>query len=965
MAAAGVVLGQTAKRCPGGENQCSLHGACMINRLGNYVCNCQWGYTGTDCAQKMCPHGFDPVRSETQVEKKLRLQIHTKPGAATGNHVILQFHGHTVEMELASVTSEHCTMIFRRFHNLGDVSCVRTATSGPTLLYEFDITLNSFPIYPVMNNIYFHDGNPLSSAFSCESDRADITCSFTSLTDTNVKAYLPCSDHGACNSKSGLCACEPGFYGVHCGHSQDSADALQGIAPGPFFTGNLLRLAAARLPDASFNLIKIDVAGSPVFTMDGRGQTTLHRGSLTVEALRTDHAEVLGDLTLRQASLTVLDGHVHIKKSLAARERPAFAIDAGVVTDDMTCTVDELGELLRVAFNDEPLLSLKASGVLSTHSVGIEHTLSVGGATAVHSTLAVGGAATIHHGLKVHDGGLQVLSGGAAITGATVVASDERGGTSEPTLHVTGNSDGSRIRLSQPGNGEAAFLTCARGDKTVFGISATGATTVHAGGLVVESGGVNVAAGGQTIQSGGLEILSGGLHVAAGPVRIDSSLAFDGGLVVNGSESATPSLDVKARHAHFSGSVLRIDASSVELAASMGFELLTAVTAGGSVFAVDDRGNLTTAGSVVAGGSLVAHGPLVAETQALFRPTRVVAAKELHLPCTHSYVQVLGDGQRHRDNRQTIATAGATYGQLLVVQNADDDALVSLKIPPRSSALFVFDGQAWQTLTATEFDTTQLSDVQELTAAADLNIGNHMFTAKSVQVAGRTAGQLAWYGKGGILSGDESLAFDAPTKTLSAHQLKVAQLSGKIDMTNSELRGVDIIGGQLRGINLSALTLEVVGEMFVESNAFVGGWLTVDGQVMGSGSYVDSSDARFKTNVTALVDPLERLQQLRGVEYNYRADAYPAKHFSLEREIGFIAQEVEAVLPQVVSTDASGYKYVAYARIVPVAVEAIKAQASTIDALAATVAALQDQVHHLTQLVEQQQVLLAAITRAV
>ncbi|CAK4633503.1 unnamed protein product [Aphanomyces euteiches] len=144
---------------------------------------------------------------------------------------------------------------------------------------------------------------------------------------------------------------------------------------------------------------------------------------------------------------------------------------------------------------------------------------------------------------------------------------------------------------------------------------------------------------------------------------------------------------------------------------------------------------------------------------------------------------------------------------------------------------------------------------------------------------------------------------------------------------------------------MSAMVLEVTGEMYVESNAYVGGGLVVDGQVMGSGSYLDSSDMRFKTNITALpMDPLEALMQLQAVEYNYDTEAFPKKHFTPTREIGFLAQEVESVLPQVVETDKDGYKYVAYAHLLPVVVEAMKQQAKEIHDLRARLAALEERL---------------------
>lgn len=39
-------------RCPGVDNQCSLHGACVLSRQGSFVCNCEWGFTGDDCATR-------------------------------------------------------------------------------------------------------------------------------------------------------------------------------------------------------------------------------------------------------------------------------------------------------------------------------------------------------------------------------------------------------------------------------------------------------------------------------------------------------------------------------------------------------------------------------------------------------------------------------------------------------------------------------------------------------------------------------------------------------------------------------------------------------------------------------------------------------------------------------------------------------------------------------------------------
>jgi len=68
--------------------------------------------------------------------------------------------------------------------------------------------------------------------------------------------------------------------------------------------------------------------------------------------------------------------------------------------------------------------------------------------------------------------------------------------------------------------------------------------------------------------------------------------------------------------------------------------------------------------------------------------------------------------------------------------------------------------------------------------------------------------------------------------------------------------------------------------------------------------------------------------QLRGVNFNWNTTAYPQRMFSDKRTMGFIAQEVEKVVPEIVQTEntAEGYKSVQYDKVVALLVEAVKAQ---------------------------------------
>lgn len=93
--------------------------------------------------------------------------------------------------------------------------------------------------------------------------------------------------------------------------------------------------------------------------------------------------------------------------------------------------------------------------------------------------------------------------------------------------------------------------------------------------------------------------------------------------------------------------------------------------------------------------------------------------------------------------------------------------------------------------------------------------------------------------------------------------------------------------------------------------------LDVNGTIRGDN--VSPSDARWKTNVTTLENSLDKVSELRGVRYEWIDHSKGTGD-----HIGFIAQEVEAVFPEAVSTDNQGYKSVSYAKLVSPLVEAVK-----------------------------------------
>jgi len=86
-----------------------------------------------------------------------------------------------------------------------------------------------------------------------------------------------------------------------------------------------------------------------------------------------------------------------------------------------------------------------------------------------------------------------------------------------------------------------------------------------------------------------------------------------------------------------------------------------------------------------------------------------------------------------------------------------------------------------------------------------------------------------------------------------------------------------------------------------------------------------SSDERLKENVRPITGALDLVQQLAGVIFNRIGQT--------DDEIGYLAQQVEKILPQVVHTAADGMKSIAYGNIVALLSEAIKEQQAQIEEL--------------------------------
>jgi hypothetical protein len=161
----------------------------------------------------------------------------------------------------------------------------------------------------------------------------------------------------------------------------------------------------------------------------------------------------------------------------------------------------------------------------------------------------------------------------------------------------------------------------------------------------------------------------------------------------------------------------------------------------------------------------------------------------------------------------------------------------------------------------------------------------------------------------------------------------------------SEATGVDYStrllsnGGTLNVYGTNGTSLRVNG------NAVVTGTMTVNGVNV-------TSDQRFKQHIRPLGGALSTVLALRGVRYDWNALGVRHGGTAGAEQVGLIAQELEKVYPELVSTDAQGYKAVNYAQLTPVLIEALKEQQAQIEALKARAATAETKAARATATLE-------------
>ena len=461
----------------------------------------------------------------------------------------------------------------------------------------------------------------------------------------------------------------------------------------------------------------------------------------------------------------------------------------------------------------------------------------------------------------------------------------------------------------------------------VTNIDSVGVVTARSG-LVVSSGGANITGGitgdltgdvtgnadtaTQLATSRTLSISGDGTGSASfnGGANADITLTLaDSGVSSGtyGSSSAIPSITVDAKGLITSVSTSSIDSTSV----SNGGESVS-VSSGGQITSsanhdfdagIDVTGNITVTGTV--------DGRDVASDGSKLDGIESGATADQTAAEIRSLVESASDSNVFTDADHSKLNGIASGAQVNVGTNLgvsrNSTSVTITSSTGNNTSIGEATGSNAGVMTSSMHD-----KLDGIASGAQVNVATNL----SVTTTTTTNTILSSTGNNATIG--EATGSAAGLMSTTHHNKLDGIASGATNVTNNN----QITNG--RGFITSSSNISgTAGGLSGTPNITVG---TIScGNITSSGTITANSDAKLKKNVATVSNALDKVNLLRGVEFDYIAND---KH-----SIGVIAQEVEAVLPDLVEGDET--KSVAYGNLTAVLIEAVKELTAEVNTLKA------------------------------
>ena len=339
----------------------------------------------------------------------------------------------------------------------------------------------------------------------------------------------------------------------------------------------------------------------------------------------------------------------------------------------------------------------------------------------------------------------------------------------------------------------------------------------------------------------------------------------------------------------------------------------------GNTFIQDISATLDTYGHVT--GFTVATADVPASTNTTYTTTIAASTTKLRLTgsdSTSDDIEFVGSGAttvtRTNDSKFTISSTDTDTVTALTQIRSNTDPYRTGNITLKSGTNCAVSESPNGTFTFTSTDTNTNTTY---TAGDGLTLNGTVFDAN--------------------VNGTNTTAANAATTTASrtykvqvdaSDQLVVnVPWSGDADASTSNELRFKTTSGTINNLRMSG------NDVHIDGGLVVGNWTTtaVDNEVRALGditAYV-SSDITLKENIVEINNAMDKISQIRGVYFDW-TDEHIAKrggedgYFVHKADVGVIAQEVQAVLPEIVKERVDGTLAVEYQKMVALLIEGMK-----------------------------------------
>jgi hypothetical protein len=258
-----------------------------------------------------------------------------------------------------------------------------------------------------------------------------------------------------------------------------------------------------------------------------------------------------------------------------------------------------------------------------------------------------------------------------------------------------------------------------------------------------------------------------------------------------------------------------------------------------------------------------------------------------------------------------------TAGQILVGDNTD-----LLSVAVSGDATLAANGAL--TIAATSVENSMLADdavgVDELAANAVVNAS---VDASAAIATSKLSGAVTSIASHGLAATATSTDAANLSGTLAAARMAAAQ-TAITSVKHNDL----VIGGNAQNNTIDFGTDDQI--LFdidnTEKFKITADGIDISGTTQTNGGAFVASDQRYKKNITPVTGALEKLSKLNPVNYDLRTDEFKERGFSDKKQWGFIAQEIEKVMPELVIETRNGYLGLNYTGVIPLLTKAMQEQ---------------------------------------